>query len=76
MPWYKLPLISSRNTARRGLERWPFLKRKQRYFEKFAFTRAVWMSKIHHCLQAICDDFMVGEFGAIVKRNGFYSLRK
>ncbi len=32
------------------------------------------MGKVHRRIQAICDDFMVGKFGAVVKRKRFYSV--
>ena len=59
----KLPGFSSENTARRGLEqdngRWPLIG------GNFHVPKGVQMGKVHRCIQASFDDFMVGKFGAI-----------
>ena len=41
-----------------------------------ALPRAVGIGKVHRRIQAACDDVMVGEFDAIVKRNRFHGLRE
>ena len=46
------------------------------FVEKFSRPKTMRMSKIHRCIQAVCDGFMVSEFGTVVKCNRFYGLGK